>query len=342
MSRQKCLAWTLCILLASALSVKGDWQFQPAGIPLIHSIAADSSGQKLWLDAYGGGVWQTVDSGTTWQRNPELSLVNSGGGARVTPMSPTADTLLLANDERLLRRSVDGGATWITLLDSMGSGSYDPQIFFRPGNRHVWLYNSRYHLNRSADGGQVWSPVTVGNGQRVPLLYPSASGDTVLYALTYLGGTGNNTLYRSVDAGATWTATYTTLPSPLSVNFTHLTALHDGRLILCRQTLAPVMELLAPLASTDSGRTWSPWAVFPDPDWQPYSVIEDPATPGRLFAAGRFPGGFCWSPNGGDTWFSSADLPDTVNEGRLYVEPFSGTLYVEPGGRVSLPIPGWG
>jgi photosystem II stability/assembly factor-like uncharacterized protein len=126
--------------------------------------------------SYGDGVYKSVDAGRTWH-NVGLRDSRHIGAVIVHPQNP--DIVLVAalghafgpNDERGVFRSADGGKTWDRVLfKDRDTGAID--VAFDPDNPNV-VYASLWQMRR-----QPWN-------------FSS-------------GGAGSG-LYRSVDAGLTWT-----------------------------------------------------------------------------------------------------------------------------------------
>ena len=125
---------------------------------------------------YGNGVYKSVDAGRTWA-NVGLKDTRHIGAVIVHPKNP--DVVLVAalghafgpNDERGVFRTADGGRTWTRVLfKDRDTGAID--VVFDPDNPNV-VYASLWQMRR-----QPW--------------YFSS------------GGPGSG-LYRSSDAGLTWT-----------------------------------------------------------------------------------------------------------------------------------------
>jgi len=176
----------------------------------------------------GRGIYKTTDGGETWKF---VGLYNAGqiGGVRIHPTDPNTAWVAAQGDafkdnpDRGIFKTTDGGATWrkvLYLSDSIGAMDVELQ----PGNPSV-VYAWLSHLQRkpwtiisggpakdgagfykSTDGGEHFSKITaglpgdlVGKGN----IGVSAASPNRVYALIEAKPGGG--LYRSDDAGQTWT-----------------------------------------------------------------------------------------------------------------------------------------
>ncbi len=187
--------------------------------PDIHDLAFSPSGDTLWV-ASDGGIWVSYDGGDTWvNRNQGLGITQF----YTVSVNPVDNSLVLGgtqdNGTPIMYNGTywvevdggDGGAnTWLTQ-----GGSSVPDTFFT--SYVMMLYVSRRRLtsgypepSNSLEDSDVGS--NTGGWCRTfgwrtdcetaawttaPLLYDTLNG--ILYA-------GTVRLYKSTDAGATWTA----------------------------------------------------------------------------------------------------------------------------------------
>ena len=174
----------------------------------------------------GRGVYKSSDGGQTWKF---LGLYDVGqiGAVRIHPTNPnivwvaaTGD-VFKANTERGVFKTTDGGQTWRKVLfvsDQVGAMDLELQ----PGNPEViYAWMSRLERKpwtiisgsreggfyKSADGGEHFTKIS--NGLPTELigkanLAVTAAKPDRIYALVEAKPGGG--LYRSDDAGQTWTA----------------------------------------------------------------------------------------------------------------------------------------
>jgi len=197
----------------------------------IADIAAVHEGQRLtiYVGSASGGVWKSVDSGTTFKpifdKQPSLSI----GAVAVDPSNP--QTVWVGTGEAWTRNSVsvgtgvyrsrDGGENW----EAMGlpDSEHISRIVVHPKDSntvyacalgHLWNSNTERGVFKTTDGGKTWNKLLYRNdstGCADIAMDPQDS--VVLYAAMWdvrrephnfrSGGPGSG-LFKSTDAGATW------------------------------------------------------------------------------------------------------------------------------------------
>jgi photosystem II stability/assembly factor-like uncharacterized protein len=195
-----------------------------AGVP--------GSDRTYYFGGVDGGVWKTTDAGTVWQPVFDKEPVASIGALAVAPSDPkviyagTGESDIrsdLASGDGLYR-SDDAGATWqhIGLDDSRQIARIlvsptDPHTVYVGVLGHAYGPNPERGVYKSTDGGDHWQHVLdKGPDVGVADLAMATSAPNILFAATWnahrppwstyppIEGLGN-ALYRSTDAGSTWT-----------------------------------------------------------------------------------------------------------------------------------------
>src|SRR5438477_5318937 len=197
----------------------------------------------------GRGIYKSTDAGLTWTFSG-LRDVGQIGAVRVDPSNP--DVVFVSatgnpfkpNPDRGVFRSRDGGRSWDKVLfvsDSVGASDVElmpgsPSVVYAVmwrGERKPWTIISGAPaaggsgVYKSRDGGDNWTKlagglptgivgkgnvaVTAANPNRAYLLYEAKPG----------GG-----LYRTDDAGATWSLV-NTAPGPIQRPFYYTTIAAD-------------------------------------------------------------------------------------------------------------------
>lgn len=163
---------------------------------------------------YGLGVYKTTDGGLTW--NPTgLSFQMTQGDAsliRKIIIDPANSNNLLACGVTGMYRSTDAGVTWTNVntglfWDMVKDPIASNTIYAATG----WVMNSNdgsASILKSTDFGLTWSTLTTGipatgTVQRICLAI-APSDPNYIYALTVNTQSGLYGIYKSTDAGTTW------------------------------------------------------------------------------------------------------------------------------------------
>ncbi|NNM23291.1 MAG: glycosyl hydrolase [Flavobacteriaceae bacterium] len=196
----------------------------------IADIDIHPENENIWYVAVGsGGVWKTVNSGTTWTPIFDDQPSYSIGAVSIDPNNP--DTIWVGTGEDVGGRHVgygdgvyksnDGGASWKNM--GLKESEHISRILIHPDNSDVvWVTaqgplcskGGERGLYKTTDGGKTWKK-TLGDNEwtgATDLVMDPWNSD-VLYAATwqrhrtiaaYMGGGPGSALYKSVDGGETW------------------------------------------------------------------------------------------------------------------------------------------
>ena len=183
----------------------------------------------FYVASASGGLWKTVNNGTTFEPIFDIQTVISIGDVAVAPSNP--DILWVgtgeANNSRScywgdgVYKSIDGGESWsnMGLKESHHIGRIlihpeDPDIVYVAVLGHLYSFNEERGVFKTTDGGKTWKKVLYIN-QKVGVVDVAIepSNPNVLYAASYEkerlpwhfeeSGPGS-AIYKSVDAGESW------------------------------------------------------------------------------------------------------------------------------------------
>ncbi|HWE48135.1 MAG TPA: hypothetical protein VG407_19110 [Caulobacteraceae bacterium] len=184
----------------------------------------------FYFGGAAGGVWKSTDSGATWRPIFDGVDESSIGAIAVAPSNP--NVIYVGSGEGALRgnitwgngvyKSVDAGKTWthIGLEDTRQIGAVivdptNPDIVMVAAIGHAFGPNSERGVFRSADGGKTWTKVLYRDDHTGAIdVTMDPNNPKIVYAAMYQverqpwtftsGGPGSG-LFRSSDAGVTWT-----------------------------------------------------------------------------------------------------------------------------------------
>lgn len=186
-----------------------------------------------------GGVWKTINGGTTFKpifdNEPNLSI----GAVAVSDSNPSIVWVGTgeANNRQSsswgdgVYKSMDGGATWnrVGLKDtqSIGRIAIDPRnadVVYVAAAGHLWGPNAQRGLFKTNDGGRTWSKVLfIDNDTGIIDIALDPQSPNILYAAAYErrrtawgfdGGGPGSALYESTDSGETWKKAANGFPTP--------------------------------------------------------------------------------------------------------------------------------
>jgi photosystem II stability/assembly factor-like uncharacterized protein len=180
-----------------------------------------------------GGLWKTTNMGQTFEPIFDYEKVFSIGDIAVAPSDPNILWVGTgeANNSRStywgdgVYKSVDAGKTWknMGLKESHHIGRIvidpkNPDILYVAALGHLYSENPERGLYKTTDGGKTWKKVldVVVRNKNIGVVDVAMdpTNNSVLYACTFdkvrkpytynLGGPGSG-IYKTTDAGETWT-----------------------------------------------------------------------------------------------------------------------------------------
>ena len=205
----------------------GDVAVAPSNPNVVY--AASGEGLQRPDLSVGDGVYRSDDAGKTWQ-NTGLNEAQQIGGLCIDAKNENRVFAAVLghpygpNEQRGVFRTTDGGKTWKRVLyfdENTGAVQVEidlvnPQIIYAdlwaarqaPWENGKWQ-GPKSGLYKSVDGGNTWKQLTTGlptykQGLSRIGFCIAASNHNILYA-TVNADAGSAGIYRSNDAGETWT-----------------------------------------------------------------------------------------------------------------------------------------
>ena len=196
----------------------------------VHDVeAVPGRPATIYVGAASGGVWKSINGGTTWRplwndlpnssigdialapSNPEIIYVGTGG-------PNNRQSTLYGNG---VWKSTDGGETWthLGLVETRHIGRIqvhpaDPDIVYVAALGNLWKANRERGVFKSTDGGRSWRKVLyIDEDTGAVDLVIDPEDPRILYAATYQrrrrtfgfnGGGPGSGIYKSTDGGESW------------------------------------------------------------------------------------------------------------------------------------------
>ncbi len=205
----------------------------------IADIEVSPADPSSWYVAVGsGGLWKTVNAGTTWQPIFDDQPSYSIGDVALDPNNP--DVVWVGTGENVsgrhvawgdgVYRSRDGGRSWeqmgLERSEHIGKILVDPRdgnVVFVAAEGPLWAPGGDRGIYKTTDGGESWTPVLqIDENTGVTDLELDPENPDVMYAATfqrrrhiwgYMAGGPGSGIYKSTDGGESWRKVGMGLPS---------------------------------------------------------------------------------------------------------------------------------
>jgi photosystem II stability/assembly factor-like uncharacterized protein len=203
-------------------------------------VAPKGKNYTIYVATASGGVWKTVNEGTTWEPVFEYAASTSIGDIAIAPSNP--DIVWVGTGEANIFRSSQAGIGVYKSIDAaktwkhMGlAGTYtisrivvhpiDPDIVYVAASGHEWTHNPERGVFKSTDGGTNWERILYVDEMTGAIdLVMDPSDTEVLYAATWQRvrkkwndprnepGYSGSGIFKTTDGGKTWNAINNGLP----------------------------------------------------------------------------------------------------------------------------------
>jgi len=273
----------------------------------------------VWVGAAGGGVWKSLNQGTTFKSVFD-EYSQSVGTIAIDQKHP--DTVWVGTGEVWVRnsvsvgtgiyRTINGGDKWeskgLEKCERIGRILIDPDnpdIVYVAALGALWGDSEDRGVYKTTDGGKSWTKLLYVNPstgcadmamdpENTSVIYASM-WDFRRQAHTFRSGGPGSGLYKTVDGGKTWNKIQNGLPSDTL-----------GRIALAFSPVPPhylyalvESKKSALYRSSDHGATWekmSDQMMAGDRPFYYSLIVPDPVEPERIYK----PGTILWvSSNGG-------------------------------------------
>ncbi|NOX29809.1 MAG: glycosyl hydrolase, partial [Actinobacteria bacterium] len=196
----------------------------------ISDIAVHPGHKSTWYVAVGsGGVWKTVNAGTTWEPIFDNETSYSIGCIAIDPIEPSI--IWVGTGEAVsgrhvawgdgVYRSLNAGKTWSCM--GLKKSEHIADILIDPRDNNVvyvaaegplWSSGGERGVFKTTDAGATWHPIlAIDEDTGVTSITFAPDNPDTIYAATYqrrrrvwsfLGGGPGSGIHKSTDGGTTW------------------------------------------------------------------------------------------------------------------------------------------
>ena len=315
----------------------------------IAAFAVDPQNRAHYYVAVAsGGVWKTENDGTSWTPVFEHEGSYSIGAVAIDP--DNFNIVWVGTGENNSQRSVgygdgvykseDGGKTWknmgLTHSEHIGRILIDPRnpnIIYVASQGPLWAAGGERGLYKSTDGGKTWNCVLrISENTGVTDVEMDPTNPDILYAASYqrrrhvwtlIDGGPESAIYKSTDAGQSWTKLKEGLPdvdlgkiglavSPVSPNVLYATieaADHKGGIF----------------RSTDYGVSWERMNDFDQTAMYYGTIYADPKDVNRIYVMNTL---IQVSDDGGKTLHPLGEKWKHVDSHAMWIDPKDTDYYL--------------
>src|SRR3989440_170145 len=283
----------------------GDWfSLGPPGGD-VSDVAASTVDANIVLaglapgGSVGGTLYRSSDGGNTWSEVPALD----GTSVFDIEFAPAPDGITYLGTQDSVRKSTDGGLSWVTLNLGIGANDQVFDVALDPSDSSIiWAGiadasgSQPVNVMRSTDGGATWTDRTPPHAPMSGRAIAVDPNDSNTVIAVFGGDFGGGEVWVTTDGGDSLIGRSAGLPgNPLNA------VVYDGTRLLVGGGLLFGSQFVGLYESPDLGVTWTP---LHDGTW-PVLVVEDiavdPSDAATIFVA-IDGGGVNRTTDGGATW----------------------------------------
>ena len=289
-----------------------------------------------------GGVWKTVNAGTTWTPIFDDEGSYSIGCITLDPNDPKVVWIGTGenNSQRSVSygdgvyKSIDGGKSWTNMgleeSEHIGRIVVDPRdsnIVFVAAQGPLWRSGGDRGLYKTVNGGKTWTrSLDISEHTGVNEVWMDPRDPDVLYASSYqrrrrtwtlIDGGPESAIYKTTDGGANWKKLEKGLPK-----------VDMGKIGLAVSPVDPdvvyaIIESIGEeggfFRSTDGGENWKKQNDYVSGSPQYYNeLIPDPVNVERVYSNDTF---LHVTEDGGKTWSKVPETAKHVDNHALWINP---------------------
>lgn len=296
---------------------------------------------EYYVATASGGVWKTVNAGTTYEPIFDGEGSYSIGCIAMAPSNP--HLLWVGTGENNAQRALgygdgvykseDGGKSWknMGLKESEHIGKIiihptDPNTVWVAAQGPLWRSGGERGLYKTTDGGDTWTPVLeISEHTGVNDIVIDPRDPDVLYASawqrarrvwTFIGGGPESTIYKSTDGGETWEKSASGLPSGDIGRIGLAISPADPDVVYAIVDATPESEGF--YRSTDRGASWTKMSGYSTSSNYYQEIVADPHNVDRVFSMNTYAH---VTLDGGKTWERLPEKSKHVDNHCMWIDP---------------------
>jgi photosystem II stability/assembly factor-like uncharacterized protein len=174
-------------------------------VSFVVTLAMDPQRPNVLYAGTTGGVYRTINATESWEKTStgmvasDAKMASMALGVNGLLVDPTNSDVVYAGTTNGLYKSTDQAEHWTKIGGSI-QHAYISAIQLDPTNPSTLYMATSDRVQKSEDGGETWQPKIHGlEAASIRSLQMSLLDPRTLYVGTNGGG-----LYRSTDAGESW------------------------------------------------------------------------------------------------------------------------------------------
>jgi len=296
---------------------------------------------RYFVASASGGVWKTINDGTTWTPVFDKEGSYSIGAIVLDPKNPL--TVWVGTGENNSQRSVsygngvyrsdDGGKTWknvgLKTSEHIGRIAIDPKdsnTVYVAAQGPLWGPGGERGLFKTSDNGKTWKKIlTVSDNTGVTDVVIDPQNPETVYAASYqrrrhmwtlINGGPESAIYKSTDSGATWNKLKAGLPTTDMGRVGLAISLVDSNVIYA--TVEAADKKGGIFRSSDRGGSWERRNEFDATAMYYARVVADPKNVDRIYVMNVF---LMVSDDGGKTLRRLGEKSKHVDNHDIWINP---------------------
>jgi len=307
-----------------------------------------TNASRYYVAAASGGVWKTINNGTTWTPVFEREGSYSIGTIALDPRNPL--TVWVGTGENNSQRSVsygngiyrsdDGGKSWknvgLKTSEHIGRIAIDPKdsdTVYVAAQGPLWGPGGDRGLFKTTDGGKTWKKIlSISENTGVTDVAIDPQNPDTVYAAAYqrrrhmwtlINGGPESALYKSTDAGATWNKLKVGLPSVDIGRIGIAISPVDSNVVYA--TVEAADKKGGIFRSNDRGGSWERRNEFDATAMYYARVVADPKDVDRIYVMNVF---LMVSDDGGKTLRRLGEKSKHVDNHEIWIDPNDNDHYL--------------